>query len=72
MVYRTHFQSTVSQFSTEAEFIAAVKAGKLALYLRSMLDDLGISQVTATPLYEDNNAAIAMDNASRPTHRHGY
>ena len=69
VVYRARFQPTVSQSSTEAEFIAAVEAGKLALYLRSLLDDLGIHQNAATPLHEDNNAAIAMANASRPTRR---
>ena len=69
VVYRARFQPTISQSSTEAEFIAAVEAGKLALYLRSMLDDLGITQANATPLYEDNDAAIAMANASRPTRR---
>ena len=34
-----------------------------------MLQDLGISQDSATPLYEDNRAAIAMANAQRPTRR---
>ena len=43
VVYRARFQSTVSQFSTEAEFIVAVEAGKLALYLRSILNDLGFT-----------------------------
>ena len=33
VVYRTRFQPTVYQSSTEAELIAAVEAGKLALYL---------------------------------------
>ena len=69
VVYRARFQATISQSSTEAEFIAAVEAGKLALYLRSILNDLGINQNDATPLYEDNAAAIAMANASRPTRR---
>ena len=69
VVYRARFQPTISQSSTEAEFIAAVEAGKLALYLRSMLNDLGIQQDTAMALFEDNEAAIAMANASRPTRR---
>ena len=51
----------------EAEFIATVKVVKLALYLRSILTDLGIEQGDATPLYEDNAAVIAMVNARRPT-----
>ena len=46
-----------------------VEAGKLALYLRSLLNDLGIGKNDATTLYEDNAAAIAMGNASRPARR---
>ena len=34
-----------------------------------MLNNLGIHQDTATPLFEDNEDAIAMANASRPTRR---
>jgi len=63
------FPAPISQSSTEAEFIAAVEAGKLVLYLRSLVHDLGIQQDVATPLYEDNETAIAMSNASRPIHR---
>lgn len=63
------FQPTISQSSTEAEFIAAVEAGKFSFYLRSMLQDLGISQADATLLYDDNTAVITMANASCPTHR---
>ena len=33
VVYRSRFQTTISQSSTEAEFIAAVELGKMALYL---------------------------------------
>ena len=69
VVYRSRFQPTISQNSTEAEFVAAAEAGKLALYLRSMLNDLNISQDSITPIYEDNAVAIAMTNASRPTRR---
>ena len=43
VVYWSRFQPTISQINTEAEFIVAVKAGKLALYLRLMLDGLGIT-----------------------------
>ena len=69
VIYRSCFQPAISQSSTEAELIAAAEADKLALYLWSMLNDLGISQSHATTLYEDNAAAIAMANASRPTQR---
>jgi len=69
VVYRARFQPTLSQSSTEAEFIVVVEAGKLSLYLWSLLDDLGIIQDVATPLHEDNSAAIDMANASRTTCR---
>jgi len=69
VVYRSHFQPKISQSSTEAEFIDTAKAGKLALYLRYMLNDLGINKSHATTLYEDNTAAVTMANASCPTRR---
>ena len=40
VVYRSRFQSTVSQSSTKADLIAAAEVGKLALYLRSILKDI--------------------------------
>ena len=69
IAYKSKIQSTVSTSSTEAEFIAAVHAAKIAKYLRSILSDLGYPQVGPTTLYEDNAAAILMINASRPTSR---
>ena len=62
-------QSTVSTSSTEAEFIAAVQAAKIAKYLRSILLELDYEQPGPTILYEDNQAAILMINSSRPTPR---
>jgi Reverse transcriptase (RNA-dependent DNA polymerase) len=67
--YRSKLQPTVSTSSTEAEFIAAVSAAKTALYLRSVLHELGVTQHGPTILYEDNQATILMVNASRPTAR---
>ena len=48
------FQDTIALSSTEAEFIAAVDAGKYILYLRCILEDIGLCQDVATILYEDN------------------
>jgi len=45
----------------------AVEAGKLTLYLRSMLNDMDIHQDESTTLYKDNVVAIAMARANRPT-----
>ena len=52
--YKTNFQSTIALSSTEAEFIAACEAAKVILYIRSILDEINISQDKATTLYEDN------------------
>jgi hypothetical protein len=52
---------------TEAEFTAAAKAGKYILYVRSILDQLGLPQNIATTLYEDNQGALLMANQQQPT-----
>jgi hypothetical protein len=69
IAYKSKVQSTVSTSSTEAEFIAAVHAAKIAKYLRSILHELNYTQPGPTVPYEDNEAAILMINASRPTPR---
>ena len=55
--------------STEAEFIAACDAGKNSLYIRSILEDMKLPQDDAPIIYEDNQGAIALANAGRPTKR---
>ena len=69
IAYKSKLQATVATSSTEAEFIGAVHAAKIAKYLRSVLHELGFEQDGATPLYVDNQAAIAMINEGRPTPR---
>ena len=69
IVFRSKVQTTVATSSTESEFIAAVTASKSVLYLRSILLQLDCPQPYPTPLYEDNEAAINMINASQPTVR---
>jgi hypothetical protein len=69
IAYKSKLQPVVATSSTEAEFYAAVIAGKLAKYLRSILHDLQFSQPKPTILYEDNQATIAMVNEQRPTSR---
>ena len=56
-------RGTILQSSTEAQLIAVTEAGKLALYLLSMLDDVGISEKSAKPLFEDNTAVIVTTDA---------
>ena len=67
--YKTRFQPTVALSSTEAEFIAACDAAKTILYVRSILEDVGIEQNKATTLFEDNQGALLMANAGQPTKR---
>jgi hypothetical protein len=69
IAYKSKVQPIVATSSTEAEFYAAVTAAKLAKYFRSILSDLGFPISTPTPLFEDNEAAIAMVNENRPTPR---
>ena len=69
IAYKTKLQPTVAQSSTEAEFMGACDTGKMLLFIRSILWDLGIPQTAASILYEDNDACIAMANAQKPTIR---
>jgi hypothetical protein len=67
IAWKCRVQPTVSLSSTEAEFLAASDAGKMALYLHSILDELHVPQTYATLLYEDNCGALLMAHASQPT-----
>jgi hypothetical protein len=58
--YKTRYQPTVALSSTEAEFAAAADSGKAALYLCSILYELGVAQFVPTVIYEDNNGARLM------------
>ena len=69
IAYKAKFHPTVAGSSTEAEFMAAYDTGKMILFIRSVLWDLGIPQEAATVLYEDNDACTAMGNAQKPTPR---
>jgi hypothetical protein len=67
--YKTRHQPTVALSSTKAEFAAAADAGKVALYLRSILNELGVEQLLPAVIHEDNNGARLMTNAQQPTRR---
>jgi hypothetical protein len=64
--YKCKYQDTIAHSSTEAEFVAACDAGKMILFFRPLLDDLGYEQPHATTLY---NSAMMMANAQQPTKR---
>ena len=69
VMYRCKFQQCVALSSTESELYAASEAGKAILYIRSVLNHLGMSNTSPTPLYVDNNATICISNTTKPTKR---
>ena len=69
VLYKTQYQSTVAGSSTEAEFTAATEAAKYILHIRTILQEIGLRQEEATILFEDNQGALMMANAQRPTKR---
>ena len=71
IAYREKRKYTVVKSSTEAKFIVSVTAKKMSRHLRYILDEIGITQMGPTAIYEDNAAAILMANAGKPTERQG-
>eukprot|EP00980_Cylindrotheca_fusiformis_P020335 scaffold7349_cov135-Cylindrotheca_fusiformis.AAC.1 len=67
--YRSKIQPTVALSSTESEFTAMAETGKAVLYLRSILNEIGVLQPDPTPIQADNRGAIYMANAQQPTKR---
>lgn len=71
-MYETKYQDTLVLSTTEAEFTAACNAGKLILYVCSILEEINIPQDKATSLHIDNNGALMMANAQQPTRQTRY
>lgn len=67
IVYKTKFQSAVSLSSVEVELSAAAEAGKITLYLRYILQELGFAQHIPMVIYEDNMGALFMATSDQPT-----
>ena len=67
VVYKTWFQSTIALSSTEAEFVAASDARKMALYLHTLLEELGVPHNEVVLLYNDNDGTFLMADAGKPT-----
>jgi hypothetical protein len=55
--YRCRYLPTIALSSTEAEFASMADAGKAALYLRSLLSDMGFVQEYPTEIQADNRGA---------------
>jgi hypothetical protein len=69
VIYKSRMQPTVSLSSTESEFISASEGGKMTLYFRTILNDIGMTQHVPTQMFADNQACISMANARQPTRR---
>jgi hypothetical protein len=69
IAYRVKTQPIVATSSTEAEFFAAVHAGKVCRYIRSILRELGFPPTGPTIIYEDNQSTINIINHGKPTER---
>jgi hypothetical protein len=67
--YRTKVQATVAQSSTEAELYVMVDGGKGGLYLRSIMEELGLEQIGPTEILCDNQGALKITNAQQPSKR---
>ena len=66
--WSSRLQSVVSLSTTEAEYIAAVEAGKEIIWMRNLLTEFGFSITSPSPLLIDNNSAVTV--AKNPEH-HG-
>ena len=56
VIYKSHMQPTVSLSSIESEFISASEGGKMTLYLRTILNNIGRTQQDPTQIFADNQA----------------
>ena len=61
-------QATVAKSTTEAEYVALSTATQEAIWLRRLIENLGIDMSAPTTMYEDNQGA--MDLTKNPKH-HG-
>ena len=66
-IYQSKTQTVTTISSTEVEFLAAVSCTKIALYVRSILEELGFRCTDPIPIYEDNASTIMIVNSQAPT-----
>jgi hypothetical protein len=67
IAWKCRVHITISLNMTESEILSASDAGRLALYLCSVLAELGHTQHHATVIFEDNRTAVHISQASHPT-----
>ena len=66
--WSSKLQPVVSLSTTEAEYVAAVAAGKEICWMRNLLQELGYTSSQPSPLWIDNQSCITV--AKNPEH-HG-
>jgi len=67
--WRSKRQSIVATSSAEAEYIAQAEAAREIIYMRRLLDHIGIPASSPTILYSDSQAAIAIANNDQNNER---
>ena len=60
IMWKSKLQSIIAQSTTEAEYIAINIASKEAVYIKSLLQELGYYKQKKLPLYTDNNGALLL------------
>ena len=58
--WSSKLQSWVTLLTTEAEYVAAMEAGKEVVWMRNLLSELGYKFNSPSVLHMDNNSAIAV------------
>jgi hypothetical protein len=58
--WKSKRQPTVALSTSEAEYMSMASAAQTAIWLRCLLEDLGVSQNDATEMFEDNQGCIGM------------
>jgi hypothetical protein len=60
ITWKSKLQTIIAQSTTEAEYIAINIAAKEAVYIKSLLKELGHYKQNKLPLYTDNNGALLL------------
>jgi hypothetical protein len=69
VLWHSKMQKTISLSTAEAEYYAQMAIE--VIYLRNLLENMGIPQAPDTPVYEDNTACIEWGNHIIGTIRFG-
>ena len=62
-------QTTAATSTAHAEYLAAFECGREAIHIRVLLKDMGLPQLGATTIFEDNETCIWMSEAESSTPR---